>query len=79
MLSSDSLTNDELNIRDAARKVLRANYADPMIAYVSGNDNGSYYVSSYDYLYDFINTMIFGTENEKSIYVLTSIVGDFKI
>lgn len=79
LLSSDSLTNDELNIRDAARKVLRANYADPMIAYVSGNDNGSYYVSSYDYLYDFINTMIFGTENEKSIYVLTSIVGDFKI
>ena len=79
LLSSDSLTNDELNIRDAARKVLRANYADPMIAYVSGNDNGSYYVSSYNYLYDFINTMIFGTENEKSIYVLTSIVGDFKI
>ena len=79
LLSSDSLTNDELNIRDAARKVLRVNYADPMIAYISGDDNGSYYVSSYDYLYDFINTMIFGTENEKSIYVLTSTVGDFKI
>lgn len=79
LLSSDSLTNDELNIRDAARKVLRVNYADPMIAYVTSDDNGSYNISTYDYLYDFINTMIFGTENEKSIYVLTSIVGDFKI
>lgn len=79
LLSSDSLTNDELNIRDAARKVLRVNYADPMIAYVTSDDNGSYNISTYDYLYDFINTMIFGTENEKSIYVLTSVVGDFKI
>lgn len=79
LLSSDSLTNDELNIRDVARKVLRVNYADPMIAYVTSDDNGSYNISTYDYLYDFINTMIFGTENEKSIYVLTSVVGDFKI
>ena len=79
LLSSDSLTNDELNIRDAARKVLRVNYADPMIAYVTSDDNGSYNISTYDYLYDFINTMIFGTENEKSIYVLTSVVGNFKI
>lgn len=79
LLSSDSLTNNELNIRDAARKVLKVNYVDPMIAYVCADDNGSYYVSSYDYLYDFINTMMFGTENEKSIYVLTSVVGNFKI
>lgn len=79
LLASDSLTNDELNIRDAARKVLRVNYADPMIAYVTSDDDGSHSISYYDYLYSFINTMIFGTENEKSIYVLTSVVGEFKI